>query len=114
MNVFYFALCSLSDLVFTFIANYIAGINVPLMTGIYFTLLFLQIILCALDIPFIMCIAASVGAIVCLVSAVFTAKALFTEKVMNKFVRVRYALSVLCNLFTAGFVVYFQLFNFWI
>ncbi len=62
----------------------------------------------------IMCIAASVGAIVCLVSAVFTAKALFTEKVMNKFVRVRYALSVLCNLFTAGFVVYFQLLNFWI
>ncbi len=52
MNVFYFVLCSLSDLVFTFIANYIAGINVPLMTGIYFTLLFLQIILCALDIPF--------------------------------------------------------------
>ena len=52
MNVFYFALCSLSDLVFTFIANYIAGINVPLMTGIYFELLFLQIILCALDIPF--------------------------------------------------------------
>lgn len=52
MNVFYFALCSLSDLVFTFIANYIAGINVPLMAGIYFELLFLQIIFCALDIPF--------------------------------------------------------------
>ena len=52
INVFYFVLCSLSDLVFTFIANYIAGISVPLMTGIYFELLFLQIILCALDIPF--------------------------------------------------------------
>ncbi len=61
----------------------------------------------------IMCIAAGVGAIVCLVSAVFTAKALFTEKEMKIFVRVRYALSVLCNLFTAGFVLYFQLFNFW-
>lgn len=61
----------------------------------------------------IMCIAASVGAIVCLVSAVFTAKVLFTEKEMKIFVRVRYALSVLCNLFTARFVVYFQLFNFW-
>lgn len=27
--------------------------------------------------------------------------------------RVRYALSVLCNLFTTGSVVYFELFNFW-
>ena len=61
----------------------------------------------------IMCIAAGAGAIVCLVSAVFTAKALFTEKEMKKFARVRYAVSVLCNLFSAGFVVYFQLFNFW-
>ncbi len=61
----------------------------------------------------IMCIAAGVSAIVCLVSAVFTAKALFTEKEMKKFARVRYAVSVLCNLFTAGFVVYFKLFNFW-
>ena len=61
----------------------------------------------------IMCIAAGVSAIVCLVSAVFTAKALFTEKEMKKFARVRYAVSVLCNLFTAGFVVYFELFNFW-
>ena len=61
----------------------------------------------------IMCIAAGVSAIVCLVSAVFTAKALFAEKEMKKFARVRYAVSVLCNLFTAGFVVYFELFNFW-
>ena len=36
MNVFYFVLCSLSDLVFTFIANFIAGINVPLMTNLHF------------------------------------------------------------------------------
>ena len=61
----------------------------------------------------IMCIAAGAGAIVCLVSSVFTAKALFTEKEMKIFTRVRYAASVLCNLFTAGFVLYFQLFNFW-
>ena len=60
----------------------------------------------------IMCIAAGASAIVCLVSAVFTAKALFTEKGMKKFVRVRYTLSVVCNLFAAGFVVYFELFNF--
>ena len=59
------------------------------------------------------CILAAVSGVVCLVSAVFTAKALFTEKDMKKFARVRYAFSVLCNLFTAGFVVYFQLFNFW-
>lgn len=52
MIVTYFALCSLSDLVFTFIANYIAGINVPLMIGVYFKLSFLQILLCAVDIPF--------------------------------------------------------------
>lgn len=62
----------------------------------------------------IMCIAAGAGAIVCLVSSVFTAKALFTEKGMKKFACARYALSVLCNLFTVGFVLYFQLFNFWV
>lgn len=61
----------------------------------------------------IMCIVAGASAIVCLVSTVFTTKALFTEKEMKKFARVRYAVSVLCNLFTAGFVVYFELFNFW-
>lgn len=60
----------------------------------------------------IMCIAAGASAIVCLVSTVFTTKALFTEKEMKKFARVRYAVSVLCNLFAAGFVVYFELFNF--
>ena len=61
----------------------------------------------------IMGITAGAGAIICLISAVFTAKALFTEKQMKKSARVRYILSVLCNLFTAGFVVFFQLFNFW-
>ncbi len=61
----------------------------------------------------VMCIAAGVSAIVCLASAVFTAKALFTEKEMKKLARVRYAVSVLCNLFATGFVVYFELFNFW-
>lgn len=59
------------------------------------------------------CILAAVSGGVCLVSAVFTAKAVFTEKEIKKFARVRYVFSVLCNLFTAGFVVYFQLFNFW-
>ncbi|MBQ7296594.1 MAG: serine hydrolase [Clostridia bacterium] len=59
------------------------------------------------------CILAAVSGVVCLVSSVFTAKALVTEKEMKKFARVRYVFSVLCNLFTAGFVVYFQMFNFW-
>lgn len=58
-------------------------------------------------------IVAGSSGVICLVSAVFTAKAVFTEKDMKKFARVRYVFSVLCNLFTAGFVVYFQLFNFW-
>ncbi len=35
-------------------------------------------------------------------------------KEMKKFARVRYAISVLCNLFVTGFVVYFELFNFWV
>ncbi len=61
----------------------------------------------------LLCIIAGVSAIVCFISAVFTAKALFKVKKMKKFARVRYVVSVLCNLFTAGFVVYFQLFNFW-
>ena len=61
----------------------------------------------------IICIAAGASAVVCAVSAVFTAKALITEKEMTKFTRVRYALSVLFNLFVTGFVLYFELFNFW-
>lgn len=52
VNVVYLVLCSLSDLVFTFIANYIAGISVPLMAGVYITLFFFQLLLCAVDIPF--------------------------------------------------------------
>ncbi len=61
----------------------------------------------------IMCIAAGISAIVCFVSAGFTVKAIFTEKKLNKFSRIRYLVSMLFNLFTAGFVIYFELFNFW-
>lgn len=61
----------------------------------------------------LICIATGISAVLCLVSALFTAKALITEKKMKAFTRVRYITSVLCNLFTAGFIVYFQLFNFW-
>ena len=60
----------------------------------------------------IMCIAAGAGAIICIVSAVFTVKTLFTEKEVKMLACVRYVLSVLCNLFAAGFAVYFELFNF--
>ncbi len=60
----------------------------------------------------ILCFLVTLCSVACLVSAVFTVKALFTEKEMKKLARVRYALSVLCNLFVTGFVVYFQLFNF--
>lgn len=61
----------------------------------------------------IICIIAGASAVACAISAVFTAKVLITEKEMTKFTRVRYALSVLCNLFATGFVLYFELFNFW-
>ena len=61
----------------------------------------------------IMCIAAGISAIVCFVSAGFTVKAIFTEKKLKKFARIRYLVSILFNLFTAGFVIYFELFNFW-
>lgn len=59
-----------------------------------------------------LCIAAALGAVVCLIAAVFTAKAAFTEKEMKLFTRIRYLVSVLANLFVVGFVVYSQLFNF--
>ncbi len=62
----------------------------------------------------IMCIAAGASAIVCIISAFFTAKAVVTEKGMKKFSRMRYVISVLCNLFITGFVVYFEMFNFWV
>lgn len=61
----------------------------------------------------IFALAAGTGAVVCAISAGFTAKALVTESEMKRFTRVRYALSVLCELFVVGFVLYFQLFNFW-
>ena len=89
----------------------LAGQLARLAVGIVLVLLIAAMVPKAMLI--IMCIAAGVGAIVCLVSAVFTAKSLFIEKEMKRFARVRYAVSVLCNLFTAGFVVYFELFNFW-
>ncbi len=89
----------------------LAGQLARLAVGIVLVLLLVAMVPKAVLV--IMCIAAGVSAIVCLVSAVFTAKALFTEKKMKKFARVRYVFSVLCNLFTAGFVVYFELFNFW-
>lgn len=52
MNVIYFAVCSLGDLMFTLIANSIGGISIPFMAGLYLECFFLQILLCALEIPF--------------------------------------------------------------
>jgi len=89
----------------------IAGQFARIAVGIVLVLLITAIVKKAVLV--IMCITAGAGAIVCLVSAVLTAKALFTEKEMKKSARVRYAVSVVCNLFATGFVVYFQLFNFW-
>ncbi len=65
------------------------------------------------EILVIICIVAGMSAVVCALSAIFTAKALITNKEMTKLNRVRYTFSVLCNLFVTGFVMYFELFNFW-
>ena len=89
----------------------LAGQFARLATGIVLILILVSLVPPAVLV--MMCVVAGISAIVCLVSAVFTAKALITEKEMKKSVRVRYVASVLCNLFVTGFVCYFQLFNFW-
>ncbi len=65
------------------------------------------------DVPAIICVTAAVSAVLCAFSALFAVKALITEKEITKFVRVRYAVSALCNLFVFGFVLYFRLYVFW-
>lgn len=61
----------------------------------------------------VMCIVTGASAIICAISAIFTAKTLIIQKKMEKIVRLRYTISAVCNMFVVGFVVYFQLFNFW-
>ncbi|MEE1057614.1 MAG: serine hydrolase [Acutalibacteraceae bacterium] len=90
----------------------LAGQFARLAVGIVLIILFSLLIETKLLV--VICIITGVSAIVCLFSAVFSVKALITEKEMKNFTRVRYVVSVLCNLFTVGFIMYFQLFNFWV
>lgn len=62
----------------------------------------------------IICIAIGLFSLLCLVSAIFTLKALIIESEIKVLTRVRYIISILCNVYTLGFVIYFQLFNFWL
>ena len=52
MCVMYFALCAGFDFMFTFIANYIGRIGIPAMAEVFVVLLFLQLLLNAVEIPF--------------------------------------------------------------
>lgn len=59
-------------------------------------------------------ILSAAVAVVCVVCAVLIIKTNITEKGIKIKSRLAYSVYILCNFFVAGFVVYFELYNFWV
>lgn len=59
------------------------------------------------------CIIQALCGLVCAAAAVLLIKSLFTDREAKKFAKFRYAVWALYSVFVTGFILYFELFNFW-